>query len=65
MVITLSMDLKKQLERELAAGRFERRDELIEHALRDFLEKCEQARHRLLDNPADLYEQVLSPDAEL
>jgi len=64
MVITLSTDLKRQLDRELARGRFERCDELIEHALRDFLERCEQARRRRLGSPADLYEQVLSPDAE-
>jgi len=64
MVITLSMDLKKQLEHEVAAGHYERNDELIEQALRDFLEKCERARRRLRENPADLYAQVLSPDVE-
>lgn len=64
MVITLSTDLKKQLEREVAAGRYERRDEVIERALQEFLERSEQARRRLRDNPADLYAQVLSPDVE-
>jgi Arc/MetJ-type ribon-helix-helix transcriptional regulator len=64
MVITLSMELKRQLDREVAAGRYERSDDLIEHALRDFLEKRERARRRLQENPADLYAQVLSPDVE-
>jgi Arc/MetJ-type ribon-helix-helix transcriptional regulator len=64
MVVTLSMDLKKQLEHEVTAGRYERRDDLIEQALRDFLEKCDRDRRRLRENPADLYAQVLSPDVE-
>jgi Arc/MetJ-type ribon-helix-helix transcriptional regulator len=64
MMITLSMDLKKQLEREVAAGRYERKDDLIEQALRDFLENRDRARRRVRENPMDLYAQVLSPDLE-
>jgi Arc/MetJ-type ribon-helix-helix transcriptional regulator len=58
------MELKKEVERELATGRYRRASDLVEQAIRDFLEDCERARRRVVAHPADLYEQVLNPEPE-
>ena len=39
MEVMLLADLRKQVEQELASGRYQSRDELIEQAVRHFLDK--------------------------
>jgi Arc/MetJ-type ribon-helix-helix transcriptional regulator len=72
MEVTLPADLRKQVEQELASGRYQSRDELIEQAVRHFLDE-RQRGHRRLDalrrigravDRADLYERVLLPDQQ-
>ena len=72
MDITLPTDLKKQVERELAAGRYRSPDELIEQAVRYFLEERQRGQQRLdalrrighAVDQAGLYERVPLPDQE-
>ncbi|HZO56027.1 MAG TPA: ribbon-helix-helix domain-containing protein [Bryobacteraceae bacterium] len=70
MEITLPADLSKQVEQELASGQYQSRDELIEQAVRLFLEERQRGQRRLdalrrigqaLDQ-GGLYERVLLPD---
>jgi Arc/MetJ-type ribon-helix-helix transcriptional regulator len=70
MDVTLPVDLREQVEQELATGRYHNSDELIVQAVRYFLD------HRLQDqqrrealrrigravDQAGLYERVLVPD---
>jgi putative addiction module CopG family antidote len=72
MDITLPADLRKQVEQELASGRYHSSDELIEQAVRSFLDD-QQRSHRRLDalrrigqavDQAGLYERVLVPGQE-
>lgn len=70
MEVTLPADLRTQVEQELASGRFHSPDELIEQAVRHFLEERQLSRRRLDSlrrigqavDQAGLYERVLLPD---
>jgi Arc/MetJ-type ribon-helix-helix transcriptional regulator len=72
MNVTLSADLSKQVEQELASGRYQRPDELVEQALRQFLGERQRSQRRLDSlrrmgravDQAGLYERVLIPDRE-
>ena len=72
MDVVLTSDLNKQVEEELASGRYQSRDELFERALRYFFEEHErgQRRHDALRrighavDQAGLYEHALVPDEE-
>jgi len=70
MEVTLPPDLRKQLEEELASGRYKSPDELIGQAIRHFLDERQRGQRRL-DAPrrigqavdqAGLYERVLILD---
>jgi Arc/MetJ-type ribon-helix-helix transcriptional regulator len=72
MNITLPADLTEQVEQELASGRYQSSDELIEQAVRHFLIERQRAQRRLdalrrigreVDQ-AGLYERVLVPGQE-
>ena len=47
MDVTLPADLRKQVEQELAAGRYQSPDELIEQAVRHFLDERQRGQRRL------------------
>jgi Arc/MetJ-type ribon-helix-helix transcriptional regulator len=72
MDITLPADLKKQVEQELASGLYQSPDELIEQAIRHFLDERQRGQRRLdalrrigqAVDQAGLYEQVLVPPRE-
>ena len=72
MNVTLSPDLSEQVEQELASGRYQRPDELIEQALRQFLGERQRGQRRLdalrrigqAIDQAGLYERVLIPRPE-
>lgn len=72
MDVTLPADLTKQVEQELASGRYESPDELIEQAVRHFLDERQRAQRRLdalrrigrAVDEAGLYERVLIPGQE-
>jgi putative addiction module CopG family antidote len=72
MDVTLPADLRKQVEQELASGRYRSRDEVIEQAVRHFFDE-RQRGHQRLDalrrigqavDQASLYERVLIPDRQ-
>ena len=72
MEVTLPADLRKQVQQELAAGLYRSADDLIEQAVRHFLDE-RQCGQRLLDalrrigqevDQAGLYERVLIPDQQ-
>lgn len=70
MEVTLPADLRKQVEQELASGRYQSSDELIEQAVRHFLDERQRGQRRLdalrrigqAVDQAGLYERVLIPD---
>ncbi len=70
MEVTLPADLRKQVEQELASGRYQSRDELIAQAVRHFLDERQRGQRRLealrrigqAVDEAGLYERVLIPD---
>ena len=70
MEVTLPADLRKRVEQELASGRYQSRDELIEQAVRHFLDERQRGQRRLdalrrigqAVDQAGLYERVLIPD---
>ena len=72
MNVTLPADLTEQVDQELASGRYQSRDELIEHAVRQFLAEPQRAKRRLdalrrighAVDQAGLYERVLVPGQE-
>ena len=72
MDVTLPADLTKQVERELASGRYRSGDELIEQAVRHFFDERQRGQHRLdalrgIGQAADragLYERMLIPSQE-
>ena len=72
MDVTLPADLTKQVERELAAGNFRSREELIEQAVRHLLDERQRGRQRLnalrrigqAVDQAGLYDHVLTPSQE-
>jgi Arc/MetJ-type ribon-helix-helix transcriptional regulator len=64
--------LTKQVEQELASGRYRSRDELIEQAVRHFFDERQRGQQRLdalrrigqAVDQAGLYERVLMPSQE-
>lgn len=70
MEVTLPADLRKQVEQELASGRYKSPDELIGQAVRHFLDERKRGQRRLealrrigqAVGEAGLYERVLIPD---
>lgn len=70
MEVTLPADLRKQVEQELASGRYQSHDELIEQGVRQFLDERQRGQRRLdalrrigqAVDQACLYERVLVPD---
>ena len=72
MDVTLPADLRKQVEQELASGRYRSRDELIEQAVRQFFDERQRGQERLdalrrighAVDQAGLYERVLIPSQE-
>jgi Arc/MetJ-type ribon-helix-helix transcriptional regulator len=46
MDVTLPTDLTKQVEQELASGRYRSRDELIEQAVRHFFDERQRGQQR-------------------
>lgn len=69
MDVTLPADLSRQVEQELASGRYQSRDELIEQAVRHFFDERQRGQRRLdalrrigqAVDQAGLYERVLVP----
>jgi len=69
MVVKLPADLNKQVEQEIASGRYQTPDELIEQAVRHFLDERQRGQRRLealqrigqAVDQAGLYERVLLP----
>ena len=72
MDVTLSVALTKQVEQELASGRYRSRDELFEQAVRQFFDERQRGQQRLdalrrigqAVDQAGLYERVLIPSPE-
>ncbi|HXB70334.1 MAG TPA: hypothetical protein VNY05_18940 [Candidatus Acidoferrales bacterium] len=72
MDVTLPSDLNGQIEQELASGRYHSSDDLIEQAVRHFLDERQRAQRRLdalrrigrAVDEAGLYERVLIPGQE-
>lgn len=72
MEVTLPADLRRQVQQELASGRYRNADELIEQAVRSFLDEAQRGRERLdalrrigqAVDQAGLYERVLIPDQQ-
>ena len=70
MNVTLSADLQRQVEKELASGRYGDLNQLIEDAVRSFLEDRQRGQRRLdalrrIGQAVDargLYERVVAPD---
>lgn len=70
MEVTLPVDLSTEVERAVASGQFDSRDELIQQAIRLFLDERRRGQRRLealrrvgqAVDEADLYEAVLVPD---
>ena len=70
MQVMLSADLTKQVEQELASGRYGSADQLIEEAVRHLLEERDRGQRRLESlrrigeavDQAGLYERVLVPE---
>ena len=72
MDVTLPADLRKQIEQELASGRYRSRDELFEQAVRYFFDERRRGQQRLdalrrigqAVDQAGLYDRVLIPSRE-
>ena len=72
MDVTLPADLRMQVEQELTSGRYQSSDELIEQAVRHFLDERQRGQRRLdalrrigqAVDQAGLYERVLVPRQE-
>src|ERR1035438_4613543 len=72
MDVTLPADLRAQVDQELASGHYESSDELIEQAVRNFLDGRQRAQRRLgalrrigrAVDEAGLYDRVLIPGQE-
>ena len=72
MDVTLPADLTKKVEQELASGHYRGTDELIEQAVRHFLDERQRAQRRLdalrrigrAVDEAGLYERVSIPGQE-
>jgi len=72
MEVTLPAELRKRVQQELASGRYRSSDELIEQAVRQFLEESQRGQLRLdalrrigkAVDQAGLYERMLVPGKE-
>jgi Arc/MetJ-type ribon-helix-helix transcriptional regulator len=72
MDVTLPADLRRQVEQELASGRYQSPDDLFEQAVRHFLDERQRAQRRLdalrrigrAVDEAGLYERVSIPGQE-
>jgi len=72
MDVTLPADLRRQVEQELASGRYQGPDELLEQAVRHFLDERQRAQRRLdalrrigqAVDQAGLYERASIPSQE-
>jgi len=72
MNVILSPAIEARIESEVSAGRYRDRNQLIEDALRDFLDRLQrgesraQALRRVAQavDDAGLYERILLPDRE-
>ena len=72
MDVTLPADLRNQVEHELASGRYQSPDELIEQAVRQIFDERQRGQQRLdalrrigqAVDQAGLYERVLIPSPE-
>jgi Arc/MetJ-type ribon-helix-helix transcriptional regulator len=72
MNVTLPADLRRQVEQELASGRYQSPDELFEQAIRHFLDERQRGQQRLDSlrrigqavDQAGLYERVPVPGQE-
>jgi Arc/MetJ-type ribon-helix-helix transcriptional regulator len=72
MDVTLPANLRKQVEQELAMGHYQSPDELIEQAVRHFLDERQRGQRRLdalrrigqAVDQAGLYERVMVPGQE-
>ncbi len=72
MDVTLPADLKAQVDQEIANGRYQTPDKLIEQAIRHFLDERQRGQRRLdalrrigqAVDQAGLYERVLNPDQQ-
>lgn len=72
MNVTLSADLEKRVEQELAGGRYQTPAQLVEEAVHYFLEQRQRGQQRLdalrrigrAVDEAGLYERVLVPGRE-
>ncbi len=72
MDVILPADLRQQVEQELASGRYQNSNQLIEEAVRYFLDERQRGQRRLdalrrigeAVDRAGLYQQVLVPDQE-
>jgi len=70
--VTLPADLRRQIEQELASGRYQGPDELLEQAVRHFLDERQRAQRRLdalrrigqAVDQAGLYERASIPSQE-
>jgi len=70
MELTLPADLKKRVDQEVASGRYRSTDDLIEQAVRYFLDERQRGRQRLealrrigdAVDQAGLYERAVIPD---
>jgi Arc/MetJ-type ribon-helix-helix transcriptional regulator len=72
MNVILSPAIAERIEKEVSAGHYRDRNQLVEDALRDFLDRRQRGESRVqalrhiaqaVDN-AGLYERVLLPDRE-
>lgn len=69
MNVTLPADLSKQVDQELASGRYQSRNQLIEEAVRHFFDERQRGQQRLAAlrrigeavDQAGLYERVILP----
>ena len=72
MDVTLPADLTKEVEQEVASGRYQSPDALFEQAVRQFLDERQRGQRRLdalrrigrAVDDAGLYERVLIPAEE-
>jgi Arc/MetJ-type ribon-helix-helix transcriptional regulator len=72
MDVTLPADLRRQVEQELASGRYRNPDQLFEEAVRYFLDERQRGQRRLealrrigqAVDEAGLYASVLTPGEE-
>ena len=70
MEVTLPADLTKQVEQALASGQFQSPDDLIQEAVRQFLDQRQRGQRRLdalrrigqAVDEAGMYERALTPD---